>query len=634
MRSGSGATCKTAPVRGPRSVRPARPGLVGDLAIGVLALAGLGFGVAATAGLWRDPGSRLAAANVTDGINYTWWLGQIPHALGHGRNPLYTPDLNWPEGVAAMNNTSLLLPAVVLAPVTALTSAMFSYGLLNLLAVPACALAGYWSLRQVPWTRRDGDEVRLGRAAALAGACVFAISPAIVNSLIGHITMAFAPGLPVLMVLAVRAWHGGAGRVIGSPVRTGLLLGLVAAAQLFTGEEILFQAAVGVLVVLLVAALSRPRAAPAAARRLLTALGGGAVLFLVVTGYPLWQQFFGPLKEHGSPFLLNYFGADLHGFTTPTSQLLFHTSADAEAATHFPGGLEEHLAYLGWPLLVTAVLTLLAGWRRVPVRCAGAGLLVAAVLSLGGRIWVGGTWTEHAGPYRWLQQLPVAENSLASRFGVLAAGFAGAMLAFAVQLLREAGAARPVPGPASHGAGPLRRAHPVSVAGTVAAVVVVLACLLPLLPRPLTVTAAPAVPAWFTAGARQLPAGAVVMVLPYPTAADPEAMRWQTVSGYRFRMPGGSFLGPAPDGQVYLGGAADPPTAQLLSAVADSGQQAPVTAAEQAQAEQDLRAWGTTKIVLGPSTSEAALLATMTNLLGRSPQADGGVYVWDDPVTG
>jgi hypothetical protein len=166
------------------------------------------------------------------------------------------------------------------------------------------------------------------------------------------------------------------------------------------------------------------------------------------------------------------------------------------------------------------------------------------------------------------------------------------------------------------------------------AVVVVVACLAPLLPRPLRTTAAPAVPAWFTGPARQLPPDAVVMVLPYPNAEYPQAQRWQTVSGFAFRMPGGYFLGPAADGQVFLGGAADPPTGQLLADVAARGQTARITPARQAQAVQDLRAWGATQVVLGPSKYEDALVATVSGLLGQAPTRADGVYLWNTPETG
>ena len=592
------------------STRPSlrmRPGIL----IVLVALAALAAGVATTAGLWAHPSARMVAANIPDGIHYSWWLGHTPHALGQGENPFRTLDLNWPEGISAMNNTTLLLPAVLLWPVSALAGSLVTLNLLNVLAVPACAAAGYWALRQVPWTAG-----RISRSAALVGAVAFAISPAIVNSLVGHVTMAFAPGLPLLVALSVMAWGGGVGGGSADghrPVRTGLLLGAVATAQVFTGEEVLFQGVVGAVLVLLVAAISRPRAIPAGAARLVRSLLVAFAVFLPITAYPLYLQFLGPLKQEGSPFLLDFFGADVTAFTTPTSQLWLHTAAQAEKSVKFAGGIEEHLAYLGWPLLIVCLLTTVIGWRRVAVRCASVSLAVAVALSLGGRLWINGTWTEHVGPYKFFQSLPVTEASLATRFGLLAALFAGALLAFAVHEIRQL-SLRPM-------------------AGALLAAGLSLVCLAPLVPAPLPVTAAPVIPQWFTTTARELPAESVVMVLPYPVAGKPVAMRWQSAANYRFRMPGGYFLGPGPDGHAYVGGSADPATANLLAQVAETGQPAAVTPEQQAQAIVDLTAWGTDRIVLGPDPAQAALRATMTSLIGQEPQSVDGVYVWTGPVS-
>jgi len=627
------------------STRPSlrvRPGTM----IVLVGLAALAAGFAVTSGLWAHPSARIVAANVPDGIHYTWWLGHTPHALGLGENPFHTVDLNWPEGVSAMNNTTLLLPAVLLWPVTALAGSLVTLNLLNVLAVPACAAAGYWALRQVPWSKdaqpaaerstaeqptgqstaeqsvkadqaAEPDQAqspkassrpgRISRPAALIGAVAFAISPAIVNSLVGHITMAFAPGLPLLVGLSVLAWHG------DRPVRTGLLLGAVATAQVFTGEEVLFQAVVAAVLILLVAAISRPRAIPAAAGRLARSLLVAFAVFLPITAYPLYLQFFGPLKQKGSPFLLDFFGADVSAFTTPTSQLLLHSAAQAEKSAKFAGGIEEHLAYLGWPLLIVCLLTTVICWRQVAVRCAAVSLAVAAVLSLGGRLWINGTWTERSGPYKLFQSLPITEASLATRFGLLAALFAGALLAFAVHEIST------------------RSARP--ALGALLAAGLSLVCLAPLVPVPLKVAIAPTIPAWFTTSARELPAESVVVVLPYPVANRPVAMRWQSAADYRFRMPGGYFLGPAGDGHAYVGGSADPPTANLLSEVASTGQPAAVTPDQRAQAIADLSLWHADRIVLGPDPAQAALRQTVSDLIGRQPQAVGGVYIWTDLVT-
>ncbi|MBT0770577.1 hypothetical protein KIH74_16660 [Kineosporia sp. J2-2] len=599
----------------PRREDPSGPWL------GLVALLALGVGLTATSGLWADPAGRIFSGNIPDAMHYQWWLGHTPHALASLQDPFDTTDMNWPNGVGAMNNTTLLLPAIVLFPISVLFNPVLTLNLLNLLAVPLCFVAGYWALRKAPG---------VSSGAASVGAACFAISPAVVNSLVGHITMAFAPGLPILLALSVEAWRTDRRRTnrfdAHGPIRVGLWLGLVALAQMFIGEEVLFQAGAGALLILLTAALCRPRQVRAGLARLVRTLVVAFAVFVPLAAYPLSLQFAGPHAHHGSPFTENYFGADVVSFFTPTSTQWLARASDLETSGKFPGGIEEHLSYLGWPLIVVCLATMVFGWRLLAVRCAAVGVLVSAALSLGGRLWIDGVWTEHQGPYALVQSLPITEASLATRFGLLTALFAGALLALAVQGLRSGSRHRllhPVTGGRSLGRrGPAVRAF--------AAVGVSAVCLVPLLPTPLPVTDSPAVPAYFTTTATTLPHDTVTVVLPYPVATLPTAMRWQSASGYAFKMPGGYFLGPASDGQAYVGGEADPPTAQLLTQVEETGQAAEVTPQMQAQAEVDLKAWGADRIVLGPDKSSDALRQTVTDLLGgRQPVADGGVQVWD-----
>ena len=162
-------------------------------------------------------------------------------------------------------------------------------------------------------------------------------------------------------------------------------------------------------------------------------LGVAAGVTAVIAGYPLWVQFFGPLRQHGSPFTLDYFKSDLSSFVVPSSYQLFHTAGSAAAAARYQGQLPEYLGYLGWPLLVVLVLAAIACWRRLPARAAAVACLVLGVFSLGGTLLFGGH--HHPAiklPWYWLQGLPLLESALPDRFSLVADGAAAALLAFAV----------------------------------------------------------------------------------------------------------------------------------------------------------------------------------------------------------
>jgi hypothetical protein len=100
----------------------------------VTLLAGLYYLVAAlavTMWLWRDPVSRLVAANPYDSDQFTWYFRYAAAAVEHLRLPALTTDgMNAPQGVNLMWNTPMLLPGVLLAPLTLLAGPQVSLTLL------------------------------------------------------------------------------------------------------------------------------------------------------------------------------------------------------------------------------------------------------------------------------------------------------------------------------------------------------------------------------------------------------------------------------------------------------------------------------------------------------------------------
>ena len=122
-------------------------------------------------------------------------------------------------------------------------------------------------------------------------------------------------------------------------MRTGLWLGLLAAAQVFIGEELLADTAVAAAIIVAVLALSHPRVGPGrqgTGRRIAAGLGTAVAVAGVTCGYALWVQFRGPLSEHGSPWTVIVFHSYLYAFVTPSGALAFHTGSSAAAAAATP----------------------------------------------------------------------------------------------------------------------------------------------------------------------------------------------------------------------------------------------------------------------------------------------------------
>ena len=325
----------------------------------------LAAALAVTWRLWADPASRFAAPNAGDADLFSWYLRYAATAVSHGHLPvLVTSAMNAPVGVNLMWNTSLLLPGVLLTPVTLLLGPQVSLAVLTTAGFAGSAWAMFVVLRR--WQLSTA-------AAALAGA-VYGFSPALLHSAIGHYNLLLAIAPPLIVDAGIRLAagplhpagqlaRGWAGRV-PAPVRTGAWLGLLVVAQLFISEEVaLITSLTGVLAV---AALAAARPA-AAVRRVLPAAAGLVVavaVTLALAGPALRAQFHGPLVQHGALYPPDYYVNEPSGFVTPSAYLFFHTAGSAATAAGYHGGLTEYLAYLGWPLIIVLALAAAISWRR------------------------------------------------------------------------------------------------------------------------------------------------------------------------------------------------------------------------------------------------------------------------------
>ncbi len=584
--------------------------------------------LAVTLWLWRDPASRTVAGNPNDTDQFAWFFRYDATAIAHARLPdLVTMAMNAPRGVNVMWNTFMLLPGILLAPVTLVFGPQASLNVLMTAGFAGSATAMFAVLRR--W--------RVSVAGAALGAAVYGFSPALVHSAIGHYDLQFAVLPPLIVDAGLRLATGRA-----RAVRGGVWLGLLVTAQIFITEEILFDAALAAVLMAAVLAVSRPRQVAGRVRTLAAGLGVAACVTAVIAGYPLWVQFFGPLQQHGSPFTTDFFKNDLASFVVPSSFMLFHTAGSAAAAARFQGHLPEYLGYLGWPLLVVLAGAAIRFWRVLAVRAAAVACAVLGVFSLGGTLLASGH--EHAWiklPWYWLQGLPVLSAALPDRFSIAADGAAAALLAFAVDAavaVFAAYAAVRLPRLASAW-------RPVAVVMSCAVLAV-----LPIVPRPLPAAAATPVPPGWSAvfASLRLPASATVLVVPAPMSTFTEPLRWQADTGQPGTLVGGYFMGPAGNGRAYTDGSGLPqagrylnfmwaespgglPTSLAAGLPADANPASPsyvqVKAVSPAQMRAQIAAWRVTAVV-AVAARNSVLGDYLVGLLGPPSVTVGDVMAW------
>jgi hypothetical protein len=548
--------------------------------------------------LWAHPTSATVAGNPEDSAQFAWFMRYAAIAVTHGRLPaLVTTAMNVPRGVNMMWNTSVLLPGVLLTPVTVLAGPQASLTVLLTLGFAGSAASLFYVLRP------HGVSIP---AAALGGA-VYGFSPALTHSAMGHYQLQFAVLPPLIADAIVRLCLGSP-----RPVRSGAWLGLLVAAQLFIGEEMLFEsvlAAAVLLVVLAVSGLLRGAFGPARLRWV-PAVQGLATAVLVaaaLSSWGLWTQFAGPLTQHGSPFATDGYRNSLAAFISPTSYQLLH----AGPSSRYASGGSEALAYLGVTMIVVLLAAAVAFWRQLPVRACAVTAFVLLLLSVGAQPKIDhGTFSGVTLPWAWLEHLPVVGDLLPNRLSILGDAAAAALLAFAIDLTR-----------ARLGRTAIGKGWAAAVVATAAVIAAA-----PLIPRPLPGQPAVPLPAGWSAtlSALRLPAGARVLVVPVPMPTLDDALRWQADTGARISLIGGYFEGPDSSGEAHITSHIVQPLSQYLDARwTGTGDRQALPPAE---VSGTLRYWDPQAVVA--DAPPAGLLRYLEGLFGQPSVRYGSMVGW------
>ncbi|WP_406107293.1 hypothetical protein [Micromonospora globbae] len=576
-----------------------------DLAVALFFTAFAGW---LTHGLWPNPGARTLALNPADQALYEWFLAVDARAL-FGDFGLLTDRLNAPDGVNLMANTTVIALGIALAPVTLLLGAPVTFALLA-----AANLAG----TAVAWYLLFTRTLRARRLAAGLGAGLCGFGPGMVSQTNSHLHMTAQWLVPLIVWLVVRLLRAadprrlrpvGARTPAAGPDRRRIVssavgLAAVVTAQVFIGEEVLFLAAVTLLVMAVTCAvvdrdLAR-RALPGFAAGMALATG----LALVVLAYPLWFQFAGPQGVADGVFNPRHFSADLRSWWA-VSPLSVGGGDEAAGLTTGPA---EYNTFLGWPLLlVTAVCAVWLGRRRpAAIACAVAALVMGA-LSLGPSVVVGGARTPVPGPYVLLAGLPVVDGALPMRFALAVLPLAATLLVLAVDR-------------ALRGTGRARRLVPAAVG----------AALLPLVPTPLPTADRPPLPEFVTGGHWRacVEPGGVLVPVPLPSPREPWPMRWAAAADVAFGLPEGFFIGSYGRHGTAAFGVYPRPTSALLADVARRGDRPVIGEEQRRQAARDIDYWDASCVALADGTPHAeSLRITLEQLYGPATRV-ADAWIW------
>src|SRR6185295_7319770 len=309
-----------------------------------------------------------------DAIALTWFLNWWPFALSNNLDPFTTHHLGEPVGYNLWWLTSLPTLAVLGWPITATAGPIVTWNVISLLG-PAISAYGCYVL--LLYLSKE-------RLPSFIGGLLFGFSTYQVGHLWGgHICLDFLALIPLMVLLVVAR----ARREL-SRVKFILLLSACAVLQFGISTEIL--ATFGLMGLTTFAALYPLFRKSTDLNGVVVDVAAAAALSLLVVSPALISMYH---SVHTMPEVLRegqVYSTDLLNFFVPHEFTWLGGNGFKWISNRFTGGTVEQGAYLGLPLLI------IVGWavwerRRTPwmLRLLVV-LMVAAILSLGPLLQVGG----------------------------------------------------------------------------------------------------------------------------------------------------------------------------------------------------------------------------------------------------
>ena len=210
----------------------------------------------------------------------SWFLAWTPFALGHGLNPFFTNYIDFPLGANLASNTSVPLLGLLAAPVTFALGPVASFNLLMRLALASSATSMFLvSRRWVSWW-----------PAAFAAGLLYGFGSYMTFESSVHLDLAFM-AIPPLLFWCFDELFVTRRR---SPIKVGVLLGLLGAAQLLIDPEILAYCAVMAVIGLIFLGCTHRHLVLVVIRAALPGLLTAGASFAAIAGYPIGYFLSGP----------------------------------------------------------------------------------------------------------------------------------------------------------------------------------------------------------------------------------------------------------------------------------------------------------------------------------------------------
>ncbi len=363
-----------------------------------------------------------------DPVGFIWFLNWWPWAIAHGLNPFISYYVWYPHGFNMTWATSIPSAALLMWPLTWLSSPVVSYNVLSLVAPALAAWTGFLLAR---YLTRDTP-------ASLVGGYLFGFSSYELGEMLGHLNLDMIFLVPLLVLMVIQRIRGDLSRP-----RFVAALALAMVVQLGFSSELLatacFFGAITWAIFLVFAAEQERRRLWEAAAEIILAAGIMAVVaapylyfFVTQNRVDVPPQIHDAAAFSNDP--LNYV---LPYEVLPGRTLFWSNPLPALHAYRDNAGYD---AYLGLPLILILILQLRELRRRPYLKPLLFILLVIAILSLGPTLHIAGVDTSLLLPWSLGTHLPLIRQALPNRFSMyvaLAAGLTVALWLSAARTGRE-----------------------------------------------------------------------------------------------------------------------------------------------------------------------------------------------------
>ena len=544
-----------------------------------------------TSPVWRDAANSWAGA-CCDPQQTMWFLRWAPYALSHHIDPFFTYQLNAPFGVNLMWNAAIVGPSMIVSPVTLLFGPVVAY---NVAVAAGIALGGfcmYFVLRRYT----------SGLAGPIVGGALYAFCPYEVSQSVIHLNLGliFFPPLFLLVLDTLVFRHP------RRPWLLGIVLGVLAAVQLVTSEEVLFTSVIFAVIFLLIVSWYRWPEVRARAADVVEALVAATLTFVVLTLFPLAVQFYGSQQVHGAVADSDVFSTDLLNIIVPTQWQRLSPPAATAISRHFTGLDFEATAYVGLPLLIFLAVFAGAKWRDRRVRTAALVAVIAFVLSLGAHLHIGGQSTGWPLPWWPLAHLPLVENILPARLTLYMWMGISVLVAMAIDMALLSR---------------LWERATAQLTLLAASLVLIVPAVMPLWRTD--------TPAFFKNWSQQgIPESATVLIAPFFRDGGGAApMLWTAEAGAGVSMPEAYAYVPSAQGTPQYGPL---PTnlSNVMESIQDTGNVVVARGDIRDAIEREMMQLQIQDIIVGPMDKHDEMVTFFTDLMGRSPQDVQGVQLW------